>query len=439
MTFTHALSTNNYGPAKFIVDASAANGTHTTIAAALTSASSGDTIFIRPGTYTENLTLKVGVNLTAFESDSSINGTGKVIISGTCTLTAAGSVTISGIQLQTNSAALLAVTGSAASVVNLNNCYLNCTNTTGITFSAASTSSQVNLFRCQGDIGTTGIGLFSHSSTGTLNIFYSKFTNSGGSSTASTISAGALNFKYSECFNPITASSTGALAIDYSLVDSSAQNATAVTSVGGTFLASTFSSGSASAISASSGTTIVADITINSTNTNGITGAGTLALCSSTCIGTDSAINTTTVNLFKFFGGQYVGRGTSTAPSATTLGEYISATGSAVALTATTAANIASISLTPGIWDVTCLGFAAYTAGTSTALDIGISATSATITGTQGDQWMQVNFTGSAQPGFSIPAFRVSLAATTTYYLVMTAFGTGTIAGTGRISATRVA
>ena len=27
MTFTHALSTNNYGAAKFIVDASAANGT----------------------------------------------------------------------------------------------------------------------------------------------------------------------------------------------------------------------------------------------------------------------------------------------------------------------------------------------------------------------------------------------------------------------------
>ena len=46
MTFTHALSTNNYGPAKFIVDALVANGTHTTIASALTSASSGDTIFL---------------------------------------------------------------------------------------------------------------------------------------------------------------------------------------------------------------------------------------------------------------------------------------------------------------------------------------------------------------------------------------------------------
>ena len=116
MTFTHALSTNNYGPAKFIVDASAANGTHTTIAAALTSASSGDTIFIRPGTYTENLTLKAGVNLCAFDCDDL---TPNVTISGKATFTAAGTVTISGIRLQTNSDFLLAVTGSAASIVHL--------------------------------------------------------------------------------------------------------------------------------------------------------------------------------------------------------------------------------------------------------------------------------------------------------------------------------
>jgi hypothetical protein len=271
-----------------------------------------------------------------------------------------------------------------------------------------------------------------------LNIFYSKFTNSGGSSTASTVSAGALNFKYSECFNPITASSTGALAIDYSLVDSSAQNVTAVTSVGGTFLSSTFSSGSNSAVSASSGTTFVADVSINSSNTNGITGSGTLGLGSSTCIGNNSAINTTTVTPFKFFGGQYVGRATNTAPIATTLGEYITATGTGVSLTSTNSTNITSILLTAGVWDISCLGFATHTAGTATATIIGSSATSATITGTQGDQYMQVNIP-SAQPGFSVPAFRVLLSTSTTYYLVMTPFGTGTITGTGRISATRVA
>jgi len=149
MTFTHALSTNNYGPSKFIVDASAANGTHTTLPSALASASSGDTISIRPGTYTGNFSLKGGVNITAFGSDSSLNGTGKVIIQGTCTLSEAGTVTISGVQLQTNSAAALAVTGSAASVVNLQNCYLNFTNNTGITYSSSNSSSAINIQNIQ--------------------------------------------------------------------------------------------------------------------------------------------------------------------------------------------------------------------------------------------------------------------------------------------------
>ena len=108
----------------------ASDGTHTTISAALTSASSGDTIFIRPGTYTENPTLKAGVNLTAFGSDSSENGVGNVIINGTCTLTTAGSVTISRrFELQTDSVGILQLVGTVASVVNLQNCYLNCSTT----------------------------------------------------------------------------------------------------------------------------------------------------------------------------------------------------------------------------------------------------------------------------------------------------------------------
>ena len=89
MTFTHALTTGNYGPAKFIVSANVYEGTHTTIAAALTSASSGDTIFIRPGTYTENLTLKAGVNLCAYECDGQ---TPNVTVIGTLISTSDDSV-----------------------------------------------------------------------------------------------------------------------------------------------------------------------------------------------------------------------------------------------------------------------------------------------------------------------------------------------------------
>lgn len=290
------LSTNTFTTAKFIVSATASDGTHTTIAAALTSASSGDTIFIRPGTYTENLTLKAGVNLTAYGSDSSLNGTGKVIISGTCTMTTAGSVTISGIQLQTNSAALLAVTGSAASIVNLQNCYLNCTNNTGITFSTSSGSAFINLQSCWGDLGTTGIGIFAHTSAGSLQFFSCYFTNSGASTTASTASAGQLNYLNSYFSSPVTTSSTNGVTIFNSSIICTPINTTAYTGSGSaasTLQFSTLASGTASAISASTNTTDVNNCVIDSSNTNAVTGAGTVRYAEIAMSNTSSLINTT--------------------------------------------------------------------------------------------------------------------------------------------------
>ncbi len=294
MTFTHALSTNNYGTAKFIVSSSAANGTHTTIATALTSASSGDTIFIRPGTYTENLTLKAGVNLAAYDCDAL---TPNVTISGTCTLTVAGTVAISGIRLQTNSANLLAVTGSAASVVWLTNCYLNCTNNTGISFTSSDAGATIHIERCLGNIGTTGISLFTASSAGQIGIDYTSITNSGGSTTASTSSATLINVTNSNFNVPFTTSSTGA--VNFNNVVVAVTNTTCITTAGtaatNTISNGQFVSGTASAISVGSGTTLaIFASVINSSNTNAITGAGTL-VHSGLSFASSSLINTTTV------------------------------------------------------------------------------------------------------------------------------------------------
>lgn len=275
MTFTHGISTNNYGPAKFIVDASAANGSHTTIASALTSASSGDTIFIRPGTYTENIILKAGVNLSAYICDSSLNATGHVIINGTCSMTTAGTVTISGIELQTNSAALLSVTGSAASVVELVNCYLNMSNNTGITFSSSNATSSISISECRGNLGTTGIGIFSHSSSGTLSITRSIFSNSGASTTANTCSAGGVSLTVAFLANPITCSGTGKITAKFSEIDT-AGNTTALTTVSGQVNELDFvrlSSGSATPLSVG-GTVTASSLLLHHTNGTAVTGAG---------------------------------------------------------------------------------------------------------------------------------------------------------------------
>jgi hypothetical protein len=288
--------TSGFRYSKFIVSPTAGQGNYTTIQAAINAASNGDVIFIRTGQYTENLTLAAGVDLCAWPGDQA---DGNVTIVGTCTLTVATTVNISSIRLQTNSAALLAVTGSAASIINLNNCYLNCTNNTGITFSTSNAAGKINLNSCDGDIGTTGISLFTHTSAGTLNIQYGTFTNSGGSSTASTASAGALACAYCKFMFPITTSSTNVLNSFCNIIDSSAQNATSLT-LGGTQGAAegdNYASGSASAVSVGGALGVVESV-VNSTNTNAITGAGSLSYDLIIFSGSSKVINTTTQATF---------------------------------------------------------------------------------------------------------------------------------------------
>jgi hypothetical protein len=438
---TIANNDNLYGVAAYIVDPTPGRGNFTTIQAAITAAAAdggSKTIFIRPSTYTENLTLSANVNLTAFQCDSSLNGTGKVIILGTCTLTAAGTVTISGIQLQTNSAALLAVTGSEASIVNLNNCYLNCTNNTGITFSSANTSAFINVFNCTGDLGTTGIALFSDSSTGRIKFANCFFSNSGNSTTASTKSAGSFNSTRTTFTNPLTYSSSDTTGgIEYT--NFSCTNITALTTSGTGQLAiiySYFSTGSASAISVGSGTILSLSFCILlSTNTNALTGAGTVSWWAS--FFSSSKISNVTTQL----GGAATGLSQGTAPSAGFIGEQIRSavsSASAVSLTNNTPADVTSISLTAGIWDISAIGQVGAN-GNNTEERIAISTTSATLS-TSGDNTAIFNLanTGGTFP-LCVPSWRLVVSSTTTVYLVARSlFSTGSSTVYGRISATRV-
>lgn len=431
------LSTNTFTTAKWIVSATASDGTHTTIASALTSASSGDTIFIRPGTYTENITLKAGVDLTAFPCDSSLTSVSNVIIAGTCTMTTAGTVTITGIQLQTNSAALLAVTGSAASIVNLNGCYLNCTNTTGITFSAANTGSSITLFRCSGNIGTTGISLATVTSTGVLTLSYCFITNSGASTTATTTSTTTIALYYCAVNLVFTTSSTGGLNLVNSFIDSSAVNTTAMTAagtgtIGGNW--SFFSCGSASCISIGTGCTgNFQSCLFNSSNTNVLTGAGSINFAGNLFPGSSQGDNVTTHGTV----GTLVGL-KGIAPSLGYLGQQIRGLGTAVSISNNTGANVTSVDLTPGVWDVSANYYFTSTL-TATAIAMGISTSSASIAGlVYGDNGSQVSNIAASNWCLSVPSFRVTITANTTYFLVQSATLTGTATATGRLSATRV-
>ena len=288
----------DYSTAKgHIVDATN-HGDFATIQAAITAASSGQTIFIRPGTYTENLTLKVGVNLTAYVCDAD---TPTVTIVGKCTLSTAGAVSVSGINFQTNSDFAIAVTGTVASVLNIDNCNINCSNNTGISFTAANASANINVVGTTGDLGTTGIAIYAMTSTGVLDMRDCNFSNTGGSTTASTNSGASVRLGTSFFDSAFSTSSTGGLSAYYTQFDCSLINTTCLT-LNGTGAEFTIDhcelfSGTASALSI--GTSVAASVflcDVRSSNTNAITGAGTLNYGGITFSGSSSTINTSVQN-----------------------------------------------------------------------------------------------------------------------------------------------
>ena len=296
----NANAINYFSPAKWVVSTVAGEGTHTTIAAALTSASSGDTIFIMPGTYTENITMKAGVNLSAFGSDGITPCQGSpfpvavnVIIKGTVTATYTGQAAISGIQLRTNSATALSMTGSNACNLTFFGASIYALDGDGMTINNANAA--INFYSCTCRY-TTGFALFTV--TATFGIDFENCTFQGTVST-STIAAGRVVFN--GCDMPgilITTSATGQVFANACYWQASGST---LLTTAGTVLSEIYNcfllSGSASTISVGSGTTLnIATTAINSSNTNVITGAGTLNYGSITFVGTSSGINTSTLN-----------------------------------------------------------------------------------------------------------------------------------------------
>lgn len=142
-----------------------------------------------------------------------------------------------------------------------------------------------------------------------------------------------------------------------------------------------------------------------------------------------------------------VGYQDGSSASAGNVGEVISsavAVGSAVALTTATPANVTSISLTPGDWDVT--GNVNLTAASATtaagALQAGgISITSATLP-TDGSEVQELSValtTTSFKTSIPVSRKVINVNAVTTVYLVAEAtFTAGTIGAYGVLTARRV-
>jgi hypothetical protein len=142
-----------------------------------------------------------------------------------------------------------------------------------------------------------------------------------------------------------------------------------------------------------------------------------------------------------------VGTPTNNNAAASYVGEFISSNigiGTPVAVTSTVCVNITSISLTAGDWDVFGTVYTLPAAGTTTsAYSAAINTVSATLPGS-GPNNAFVNFTNIAAAanltlGFPVGSCRISLAGTTTVYLVTTlVFAVSTMGAYGWIGARRM-
>lgn len=114
--------------------------------------------------------------------------------------------------------------------------------------------------------------------------------------------------------------------------------------------------------------------------------------------------------------------------------------GSSITLTTATPANITSISLTAGTWDIsTLVGFTNPVVSGVTIVQSSISTTSATLSTNLGDDTIKYIIGGggsaSEEPFLTIAQFRVTPAVTTTYYLVTQASFSKSIAPPGELYA----
>jgi len=135
----------------------------------------------------------------------------------------------------------------------------------------------------------------------------------------------------------------------------------------------------------------------------------------------------------------------SQAPAAGQVGEQLTATGTAVALTSTASnPHIASLSVSAGTWDIS--GWVSFNPAATTSMNfrcasIGITANAIDLSNQQFIQDLNAGFvTGGSVFAYAIPIRRYTFATPTTVYLGQySQFTISTCTGSGKITATRVA
>ncbi len=164
------------GVATYVVSPTANEGNYTTIQAAVNAASSGDTIFIKDGTYNESVVLKAGLNITAAAGSGF---SGNVNITGGFTFAGGGDVFVNNIRFTSDNQDSIIFNGATEGSVNLTLCYFECTNNNSVYYTNTDADSSITIEDCDGDMSGNLPSFIFSNSPGGLSIFDSIIGNSG--------------------------------------------------------------------------------------------------------------------------------------------------------------------------------------------------------------------------------------------------------------------
>lgn len=195
-----------FGNSQFVVDPTLGVGSYTTIAAAIAAADAagGGTVYIRPGSYTESLTVSSANNISLIGSTAALGGS--VDLLGNQIFDGNGIYSLEGLNILagTGNAVTFGNSGAGTTVLNMTNCV--CAASAGIALVGVSAAGSANgtITNCVIDGSTQGATLANG------DVLFESCTVTGGSSNAIELQA---NSNFTGNTNTLSASSASTILI----------------------------------------------------------------------------------------------------------------------------------------------------------------------------------------------------------------------------------
>lgn len=281
---------NNGYPITPYVVGPAGKADYQTIQSAVNAANAagGGAVYVQPGTYTENLTLYDGVQIVGATGYSDFGGTGAVVIIGTHTPPASGVFTISRVLLQSATNVFSsAVAGTA--ILQVNDCVINVTN--GYLFNVPNWTGTLTMFDCDSSSGTND-GCINNTGGATVVCFEAGMGVGAGNPLIVTGSVTLQQCQISCPSSLRTGTSLTATNCIFIRTVTSANNSIS------NFINCSFSTGATASIShGSTGTMLLGNCVVTSSNNPAIAGAGAGVLTLANVVFTSDAHTAGTLTL----------------------------------------------------------------------------------------------------------------------------------------------